>query len=236
MASHAPTAVDCTGCPLCGARDAQWYLTVPSRRYLRCADCDLVFVHAQDRPTPSEAASRYLEHENSRDDAGYVAFLQRLAEPLCARVPTGARGLDAGCGPVPVLAELLTASGRPTLHYDPLFYPDRDALAARYDFVTCTEVVEHAHDPAALVRELFALVRPGGLVGVTTSLLSADIDFERWWYRRDVTHVNFFSACTMRWIAAHSCAQVDFPSTNVMIFTSPNGESTHVSRTVSLPS
>ncbi|MDQ2668158.1 MAG: class I SAM-dependent methyltransferase, partial [Gemmatimonadota bacterium] len=102
-------------------------------------------------------------------------------------MPVGSRGLDVGCGPIPVLSELFTEGGRPTQFFDPLFHPDEDVFRDRYDFVTCSEVVEHAHHPAALFTQLFGLLRPGGMLGVMTSLLDADTDFETWWYRRDIT-------------------------------------------------
>jgi 2-polyprenyl-6-hydroxyphenyl methylase/3-demethylubiquinone-9 3-methyltransferase len=42
------------------------------------------------------------------------------------------------------------------------------ANAGRYDVVTCMEMLEHVPDPAAVVRALATLVRPGGHVFVST--------------------------------------------------------------------
>jgi len=216
--------VEYLDCPLCAAATGVVdYFRGATRRYLRCADCGLVFVHGDDRPTRAEELQRYLEHRNTRDDAGYVQFLRRFIEPLCAAVPTGSRGLDVGCGPVPVLSELLTANGRPTLHYDPLFFPGVEVLQGSYDFVTCSEVVEHAHDPAALFAQLFGLLRPAGTLGVMTSLLDDSIDFATWWYRRDVTHVCFFSAATMEWVGAQYGRSVEIVEGKVVLFADEAG-------------
>ena len=198
-----PLPIEEVRCPLCAAMDVAAFFANAGRRYFRCAVCDLVFIHPENRPPPREELNRYLAHENSRENTGYVAFLRRLVQPVCARAPVGARGLDVGCGPVPVLSELLTTSGRPTQHYDPLFHADRELLLHRYDFVTCCEVVEHAHDPATLFAQLVELLRPGGTLGVMTSLHDDSTDFAAWWYVRDVTHVSFFSARSMRWVGAH---------------------------------
>jgi SAM-dependent methyltransferase len=210
-------------CPLCAASDAVARLDVSDRRYFRCAECDLVFVHPDDRPGAQEEAARYLAHQNSRDDAGYVRFLRRLADPVCARMPAGSRGLDVGCGPVPLLGELLTDASRPTVSYDPQFWPATDALGDRYDFVTCSEVVEHAHDPARLFAQLVGLLRPGGMLAVMTSLLVDGTDFKTWWYRRDITHVCFYSEVTMRWIGRRWSLDVELAAPNVVLFVLPAG-------------
>ncbi|CAN5909420.1 class I SAM-dependent methyltransferase [soil metagenome] len=204
---------------MCAVIDAAAFFADVDRRYFRCAVCDLVFLDPENRPRPLDEVTRYLAHENSRDDSGYVAFLRRLAEPMCARVPVGARGLDVGCGPVPVLSELLTASGRPTEHYDPLFHAHGALLLHRYDFVTCCEVVEHAHDPATLFAQLVELLQAGGTLGVMTSLHDASTNFATWWYVRDLTHICFFSEVTMRWIGRQWSLDVDIPVPNVVLFT-----------------
>ena len=45
---------------------------------------------------------------------------------------------------------MLRESGHEMTDYDPIFQPDDAAVAegAQYDFVTCTEVAEHFHNPA----------------------------------------------------------------------------------------
>lgn len=45
---------------------------------------------------------------------------------------------------------------------------DLAARRERYDVVTCFEVIEHVHDPAALVDNIVSLLNPGGLLVVST--------------------------------------------------------------------
>ncbi len=211
-------SLDDHACPLCGAHALSPLLRDAGRRFFRCSRCDLVSVHPADRPTRSEEAQRYLAHENDRADDGYVRFLRRLADPICAVVPFGAHGIDVGCGPAPVLAELLTQGGRPTESYDPLFFPRGDLLNDTYDFVTCCEVVEHAHDPAGLFALLAGLIRSGGTIAVMTSLHDATTQFETWWYARDITHVCFFSARTMSWIGGRFGLEFELAAPTVVLF------------------
>jgi SAM-dependent methyltransferase len=164
---------------------------------------------------------RYLQHRNHRADEGYVRFLRRLADPVAERMPPGSRGLDFGCGPAPVLAELLTERGLVMASYDPLFDPDQKLLDAQYDFITCCEVLEHVHDPGDLLDRMPSLLRDHGLLGVMTSLRREDQDFGTWRYRRDPTHVCFYNDATLEWIARQRGWALERPAANVALYTIP---------------
>ena len=206
------------GCPLCAAPSPRLHHADAAREYLRCARCALVFLRPADRVPPLAEVMRYLEHRNSGDDPGYVEFLSRLADPVAGRLAAGARGLDFGCGPAPVLARILGDRGFPCVSYDPLFHPDERALDARYDFVTCSEVIEHVHEPRALLDRFARLLVPGGVIGIMTRFHGLEAPFARWWYRRDPTHVCFYDATTMRWIAAAYGWTLEIPRDHVALF------------------
>ena len=208
-------------CLLCGGAATSWYAE-PARDYWRCDTCALVFLSPEQRPDSEAEVRRYRLHQNRDDDAGYRAFLSRLAQPMIRCVPEGGSGLDYGCGPAPVLAELMTRSGRPTVSYDPVFAPDETLIATRYDFVTCSEVVEHAHDPRALFTSLARLVKPAGTIGVMTRWYEGR-DFATWSYRRDPTHVCFYCERTMQWVAGHFRWTLSLPATDIAIFTDTQG-------------
>ena len=86
--------------------------------------------------------------------------------------------------------------------YDPFFYPDKDVLTKQYDFITCTETVEHFHNPWKEFNTLNTILKPNGWLGVMTSFLTTDVMFENWYYRRDPTHVTFYSEKTFQVIAS----------------------------------
>jgi hypothetical protein len=97
---------------------------------------------------------------------------------------------------------LLTERGHRIERFDPCFAPNEHVLAATHDFVTCTEVIEHFHEPRRELAAIARLLHPGAYLAVTTAFVNDDIDFETWWYARDETHVSFYRPQTMEWIGA----------------------------------
>ena len=205
-------------CPLCGEAESPVRHVDAVREYRQCPACALIFVPPSMRPSRSEELGRYRQHDNRRDDPRYVDFLRRLADPLRAKLTPGARGLDFGAGPTPVLAELLSGWGYPTASYDPFFAPDDGLLEQRYDFIACSEVAEHLHDPRGVFEGFGRMLRPGGTLGVMTRFHGIEAPFETWWYTRDPTHVCFYAADTMRWIAERHGWAIEFPAPHVALF------------------
>lgn len=171
------------------------------RRYYSCSDCGGVFLDPRDRLGQEEERARYLLHRNDVYDQGYRSFASPLVEAVAARQERGDKGLDFGAGPGPVASKMLEEMGYETRLYDPFFHDDPAALAASYDYIICSEVMEHFYDPA----KEFALLRrrlvPGGRLYCMTEMLRDGVDFARWHYKEDPTHVFFYAERTLRWIA-----------------------------------
>ncbi len=90
-----------------------------------------------------------------------------LSEAMAAR---GAEvtGIDMGEAPLEVARLHLLESG---LEVDYRQVPVEELAAeqpARFDVVTCMEMLEHVPDPASVVRACHALVKPGGTVCFST--------------------------------------------------------------------
>ena len=188
-------------CPLC-SHDVEPYLEDRLRAYFHCPRCDLV---SADPISHLDAASerRYYDlHVNDPADQGYRRFLGRLADTLIPRLEPGMSGLDYGCGPGPTLSVMLEEAGMRMEIHDPCYRPNPRALERSYDFVTCTEVVEHFRQPAEDWNRLTALVRPGGWLGVMTKLVISRARFGTWHYKEDPTHVCFYSPATFDWLGA----------------------------------
>jgi len=189
-------------CPVCEAPCSRSLMTVQARHYWRCAVCVATFLDPAQRLSSRAERDYYLTHRNDPADAGYRRFLARLADPLLQRLPADSTGLDFGCGPGPALAAMLREAGHTMAVYDPYFFPDEQVLAAQYDFITCTEVIEHLHRPAQVFRQLGTLLRPGGWLALMTRIQTDDARFAQWHYRRDPTHIVFYREATLRHVAA----------------------------------
>ena len=211
--------VQTCACPLCRS-DAEWFLQVDGKDYFRCPRCALRFLDPANLPDDAEELEHYRLHENHVDDPRYRAFLSRLSEPLLQVLQPGSQGLDYGCGPGPALAAMLREAGHQMALYDPFFASNKSVLSRRYDFVTCTEVAEHFHDPAIEFARLADLLRSGGILAIMTCFQTDDARFEGWHYRKDPTHVVFYREETFRWIADKFDWSVRFPRKDVAILSS----------------
>jgi len=189
------------------------------REYWQCTCCQLVYILPQYRLGKLQERQRYDLHENSPEDQDYVQFLNQLCQPISSQLSRGARGLDYGCGPGPTVSVVMERQGFVMENYDPYYFPDSLLLEGRYDFVTCTEVVEHFYQPR---REFLLLNRllheKNSTLGIMTKMYDTVPSFSKWWYHREPTHVCFYSRDTFAWIARWLKWSVTHPPNNVVIF------------------
>ncbi len=206
-------------CPLCLSDDTFRFFTDKNRDYDHCHNCQLVFVPANQHLSCDAEKAIYDYHQNQMDDVGYRQFLSRLATPMQDRLTVSANGLDYGCGPGPLLAKLFTEQGHHMQIFDPYYAPNMDVLQEHYDFVTCTEVIEHFRQPNLELHKLFGLLKPYGILGIMTKLVIDADAFSRWHYKNDLTHVSFFSRDTLKWLAIKYQCRLDILGNDVIIFT-----------------
>lgn len=204
-------------CPLCQHQQTQHYHQDRKRHYFQCTRCELVFADPNALLPPSAEKHQYDQHQNDPDDLGYRRFLSRVAQPLMQRLAPASQGLDFGCGPGPTLSLMLEEAGHSMAIYDPYFHPDRAPLRANYDFVTCTEAIEHFYRPAREWQLLLKLVRPGGTLALMTKLVKDKPAFSNWHYKNDPTHVSFFSRTTFEFLARRDGLTVEFIGNDVVL-------------------
>lgn len=205
-------------CPLCHTPAAHHLHRDEHRAYLRCPECALIFVSRKDLLTPDEEKARYDLHNNRPDDPNYRRFLRQLTDPLIQRMgPPPLKGLDFGSGPGPTLSVMLQESGYDMHLYDPYYARQAEVLMHSYDFITCTEAIEHFYNPSKEWELLVGLVRPGGWLGFMTKLIDNPQDFPEWYYINDRTHVSFFSRQTFNFLAKRDGLGVEFIGDNVVL-------------------
>ncbi len=210
-------------CPLCDSSGAKFIHRSEDghgvREFRECAVCDLIFVPPEFHLSAEEELERYKMHQNDPDDPGYREFLRRLWDVLKPRLPENAVGLDYGCGPGPALTCMIHEDGFAVEKYDLYFFPDDAPLRRKYDFITCTETVEHLRRPIEVFSLLDSILADSGQIGVMTGILDDRSAFSDWYYQRDPTHIAFYSRATFQWLADRFDWTVDFPAPNVAIFT-----------------
>lgn len=208
-------------CLLCGTSNTALFKQVATQTYHRCNNCLLTFLDPDQMPSLEVERATYDMHENDPNDIHYRAFLRRATDPLIEKLKPGSYGLDYGCGPGPALAAMLSERGFAMEVYDPLYANDEDVLEESYDFITCTEVVEHFHAPKKELEQLNRMLTPGGWLAIMTSWLHDDIDFSTWHYRHDPTHVCFYQPKTFEYWARNAGWAALFPANNIVLLQKP---------------
>ena len=85
------------------------------------------------------------------------------------------------------IAEQAKSAGIPLL-------PESDLAPGSYDVVTLIEVVEHLEDPVATLRAVRALLKPGGLLFLTTGNAEPFLDsLDSWMYVIPDVHIALFT-------------------------------------------
>jgi hypothetical protein len=210
-------------CPLCHGETTLFLADIQvNKKYFRCKICDLHFLDPTLRPTQKQQLDRYQLHASGQGDPKYIQFIAPLIKKLKANIHSPAKGLDFGCGRNPVLQNLLSDQYKLT-NYDPLFFPQTVALENRYDFILAIEVAEHFFSPDQDFLILRNMLKTNGALGIMTSLLVDSIDFKDWYYRRDPTHVCFYTETTIAWICKkYEFASVEIINDNTIWFTTEN--------------
>jgi len=208
-------------CPLCKSDEAKLFYEGDKRdkhrKYYNCRICDLIFVNEKDLLSEIEELNRYKDHNNNPEDKGYKEFIRKMYNVIEPFIDKTMIGLDYGCGPGPALAMIFRENGYDINLYDPFFYDNKEKLNYKYDFITCTEVVEHFYEPRREFLAINSLLKTNGTLGIMTSL-SDNVDFKKWHYKYDMTHVVFYSKKTMDWISKTYNWELNYIDENVVIF------------------
>lgn len=193
-AAGTPSNLQSLRCPNCGSDDAKSLVLTFAGKHrnvslrplnvLRCPACGC---HFYDDQAPPDYADPEM------NDHGCVPFYVQqgagvglITRPLAqAAAPEGSSYMEVGCGygfgldfalntlgwnGVGIDPAPLAAVGREALDVaiELRYLRDDDEARGTIDVVMASEVIEHVPSPAAFVRTLRAMLRPGGLLMLTT--------------------------------------------------------------------
>lgn len=184
-------------CPLCFTQ----LKVLKDPLYYDCQFCKALIKNYKLLPTPEEEIQRYESHNNDVDDPRYQKFTALIWQYILDHFKPNHSGLDYGCGTGPVISKMLSDQEYNIKKYDPYFYPDKAALNNKYHYIACCEVIEHFFNPIEEFMKLDKMLLPGGMFLGMTLLYNNTIDFEKWAYRKDETHVFIYRKETVKFIA-----------------------------------
>lgn len=196
---------DARGCPLCGGGSRRRLVTRRGFEVVRCAGCGLVYVWPP--PTPEELDAVYAsgdyhaevdEAERRRTFAARLRQVEELA-------PRRGRVLDVGCSKGtflevaraegwdavgvdrnPHAAEAARARGLDVRCGDLIDWEADPAAQGRpepgsFDVITLFDLIEHTTDPRATLAACRRLLRPGGLLVITTPNIEGLVPTVTYW-------------------------------------------------------
>ena len=169
-------------------------------RYYNGHGADPLVDYGFELSEPERTIRRYEWH-------GVTQLVERLLGGL-----DGVRWLDFGCGNGGLVRYVLERTGAEACGFEegsitgparrlgiPILAADAlDQQTAAFDVVTAVEVIEHMLDPLAELRKIRGLLKPGGLLFLTTGNAAPfSLDLQRWSYIVPEIHVSFFEPDTL---------------------------------------
>lgn len=190
-------------CKICG-HETEWFQDPKGIAYHYCQFCQFISKDAQSLISNEDEFKIYNNHNNSIEDDHFVAYFKNfIDDAIMGYCGAGRSGFDFGSGPSPVLALILQRDyGFSMDCYDLFYLPFKIYEGKQYDLVTSTEVVEHLEHPMETFRLLKSLLKPEGVLAIMTLFHANDQTvFLNSNYRRDKSHIGFFTPRTMAVIA-----------------------------------
>ena len=189
-------------CTLCHSNTI-FFEECKSKKYYKCPTCLGILLCESHYLNAEKEKNRYDKHSDNIEDKGYKKFVSPIINAVQKEYSPSDNGLDYGCGNSAIIQQLLNNEGYTVNGYDPFYFPQKKVLNKQYNYITCCEVVEHFYTPRKEFQRLNSLLKKGGKLYLKTNLFNETINFKKWWYKNDATHVFFYTKETMEYIKTH---------------------------------
>ncbi len=186
-------------CRLCNS-SSELFFRSEIQLFYKCTTCAGIFTDTSYLPNDSTEIERYESHNNDTNDPRYQKFVSPITNAIAANFEHEHYGLDFGSGTGPVITKVMREKGYQIDTYDPFFDNRPEILHNKYDYIACCEVIEHFHEPRKEFTQLHKLLNKGGKLFIMTDPYNEEIDFKKWYYKNDPTHVFFYQKETFEWI------------------------------------
>ncbi len=189
-------------CPSCLKCSIHPYSKDKFRSYLLCLSCSLVFVPRDQLVSEEKEKRRYDDHLNHEEDKIYKEYLDQLVFQTSPHLSRQMKGLDFGCGRSTLLQKLFHRQAFDVRSYDLFYHFDESVFDSLYDFIIMSEVIEHLRKPREELERLRKCLKPQGKLFIKTCLRPSCSDkFDNWYYKRDITHIQFYSMDSLQVLA-----------------------------------
>ncbi len=190
-------------CPLCTSKTIDFVHPNHDMHYTYCPHCEFIALNPCFYLNSEKEKKQYDQHHNSLENEGYVAMFEQFLDFFWENLPPHPTIMDFGSGPSPVLASLMQRRETNVACYDK-FYAQNNRVLQKdtYDLITSTEVFEHLDKPLETLQTLSKCLKKGGYIAIMTLFhANNEADFWQWWYRRDPTHISFYTPKTFEVLA-----------------------------------
>ncbi len=171
--------------------------------YRYCKECQAISLEEDFIVDKAKERAQYENHNNSFESKGYVRMFEDFLDYFWHDLDKNAiNALDFGSGPGPVLAQIMENRALHVEVYDKFYQPEPIYKDKKYDLITSTEVFEHLQNPLEVLKLFKKHLKKGGLIAIMTLFHdNNEENFQKWWYRRDPTHILFYTPKTFEVLA-----------------------------------